>query len=466
MSPLRFATSLLIVLVTAAITPAPGAHAAGSAFTYQGRLDQSGSAANGSFAMSFSLLSAASGGSQISATIDKNGVAVAGGLFTVELDFGAGAFDNTDRWLQIDVDGTTLTPRQPITRAPYSIQTRGIFVNSAETFVGVGRKIAINSAEAFGVHSGVATPTGFGGMYVSTAGQQSRPFYGYSAGGLPDMWHYYDGDTAKWHLVNGNIRLTVESNGDVGIGTDSPQTPLHVKSGLSDVPGVIFGEQTTISSLVPAVLGQSNAIYGTGVRGEALATADNNAGVDGVSHGLNGVGVRGRALSTNGTNYGVIGYAQSPTGYDFFASGAGVNYGAPSSIRWKRNIEPIEKPLDMLARIRGVYFDWDEEHGSKHDIGMVAEEVGKVLPEIVQYEKNGIDATGMDYGMITPLLVEAIKELRLEHQTRIDSLRAEKDARIERLISENREQALEIDDLRTRLEALESLAARLAAESR
>jgi hypothetical protein len=64
--------------------------------------------------------------------------------------------------------------------------------------------------------------------------------------------------------------------------------------------------------------------------------------------------------------------------------------------------------------IRGVFFDWDTEHGGQHDVGMIAEEVGKVLPEIVVYEDNGVDASGMDYSKITPLLVEAIKSQQAE----------------------------------------------------
>ena len=45
-------------------------------------------------------------------------------------------------------------------------------------------------------------------------------------------------------------------------------------------------------------------------------------------------------------------------------------------------------------------------------MGMKTEEVGEVLPEIVQYEENGIDATGMDYSKLTSLLVEAVKALK------------------------------------------------------
>lgn len=62
--------------------------------------------------------------------------------------------------------------------------------------------------------------------------------------------------------------------------------------------------------------------------------------------------------------------------------------------------------LDKLSRLRGAYYTWDKEHGGHHDVGMIAEEVGKVLPEIVSYEENGLDAIGMDYSKATPLLVE------------------------------------------------------------
>jgi hypothetical protein len=77
--------------------------------------------------------------------------------------------------------------------------------------------------------------------------------------------------------------------------------------------------------------------------------------------------------------------------------------------------------------LRGVYFNWDTEHGGQHDVGMVAEEVGKVLPEIVRYEENGTDATGMDYGKLTPLLIEAVKALKTENESlkqRIEALEA------------------------------------------
>ena len=116
-----------------------------------------------------------------------------------------------------------------------------------------------------------------------------------------------------------------------------------------------------------------------------------------------------------------FGVQASGTYFDFYASGPGENYGSESSIRWKRNIEEIDGALDKVMTLRGVYFDWDEEHGGQHDMGFIAEEVGQVIPEIVGYEPDGVYATGVDYGAITPMLVQAIKE----QQRQIEELKVQ-----------------------------------------
>ena len=117
-----------------------------------------------------------------------------------------------------------------------------------------------------------------------------------------------------------------------------------------------------------------------------------------------------------------MGETNSSSGFDFYAAGAGTNYGSSSSRRWKSNIRNIDDPLVKIGKLRGVYYDWDAEHGGHHDVGMIAEEVGEVLPEIVQYEENGIDAIGMDYSKMSPLLVEAINALRDEKDAEIQAL--------------------------------------------
>jgi Collagen triple helix repeat (20 copies) len=96
----------------------------------------------------------------------------------------------------------------------------------------IGRTTQITGAETFGVRS--PSTVGYGGMYVETAGDGGLPFYGYAANGSALGWTYIDGSTSKWHLYNGGTRMTVDSTGNVGLGTTSPGFKLHVDLG-SDV---------------------------------------------------------------------------------------------------------------------------------------------------------------------------------------------------------------------------------------
>lgn len=165
--------------------------------------------------------------------------------------------------------------------------------------------------------------------------------------------------------------------------------------------------------------GETSSNSGIGVRGQGTiygmwseTTGERGRAVVGRALNERSIGVYGIALGENST--GVFGEGQN---YDFYANGPGVDYGSGSSIRWKKNITPISSPIEKIMAIRGVTFDWDETHGGKHDVGMIAEEVGKVLPEIVVYEENRLDAIGMDYSKITPLLLEAIKAQQAEIET-------------------------------------------------
>jgi hypothetical protein len=72
-----------------------------------------------------------------------------------------------------------------------------------------------------------------------------------------------------------------------------------------------------------------------------------------------------------------------------------------------------------VKQLKGVHFEWKDN--GKHDIGLIAEEVGEVIPEVVQYEENGRDAKAIDYSRIVSVLIEAVKE----QQEEIDALKDE-----------------------------------------
>jgi hypothetical protein len=127
----KILTILVVALVLmVASVGLSGAEPMGCAFTYQGRLIEAGSPAQGEYDFQFELYDEPVDGNQLDDTIDVNEVNVSDGYFTVVLDFGAGVFDGDARWLDIDVrqgaleDPNTyadLEPRQEVTPTPYAL---------------------------------------------------------------------------------------------------------------------------------------------------------------------------------------------------------------------------------------------------------------------------------------------------------------------------------------------------------
>jgi len=143
---------------------------------------------------------------------------------------------------------------------------------------------------------------------------------------------------------------------------------------------------------------------------------------------------------TAGYRWYMTGLAARSTGYDLGTSSYrwGVIYGvtgnfsgdviayASSDERLKENIKPIQEPVKKTKSISGVEFDWNETLQSiykGHDIGVIAQEIEKVLPELVTTREDGYKA--VKYEKIVALLIEAIKE----QQSSIEKL----ESRIERL---------------------------------
>ena len=99
--------------------------ALGTGFTYQGQLNRGGSPVDGACDMAFRLYDAVGGGGQVGIAITRP-VTITAGLFVETLDFGSGAFDGDDRWLEIKVmcmgdTGYASLGRQQLTAAPYAL---------------------------------------------------------------------------------------------------------------------------------------------------------------------------------------------------------------------------------------------------------------------------------------------------------------------------------------------------------
>ena len=140
---IRSLVAVFLFLLALAALPL-AVQAQGSAFTYQGRLMESNAPANGTFEFEFSLYDRLAGGSNLG-TLTLEETPVTNGLFTVVLDFGMGAFNGAERWLEIYArndgaggPGVLLTPRQRIYATPYAIMAgRADTATTATNLAGV-----------------------------------------------------------------------------------------------------------------------------------------------------------------------------------------------------------------------------------------------------------------------------------------------------------------------------------------
>ena len=118
-----------------------------------------------------------------------------------------------------------------------------------------------------------------------------------------------------------------------------------------------------------------------------------------------------------------IGMAASATAGRIDASNDIVAFSS-SDIRFKENITPIENALEKISKISGNTYDWKEENKAEHgyegnDVGVIAQEIEAVLPQLVQTRESGYKA--VKYDKLVALLIEGIKE----QQTQIHSLTLE-----------------------------------------
>jgi hypothetical protein len=145
-----------------------------------------------------------------------------------------------------------------------------------------------------------------------------------------------------------------------------------------------------------------------------LADSGSDLGYGALQATVDGTANTPLALNPNGGGVGI----QTTTVTNSLTIGQGQGaaladgWNTYSSRRWKTNIQTLPDALDKVEHLRGVSYDLKEN--GKHEIGVIAEEVGAVVPEIVQWDKNGKDANGVDYSRLTALLIEAVKQQQSE----------------------------------------------------
>ncbi len=262
-----------------------------TAFTYQGKLTNSGNPPTANYDMQFKLFDALSDGKQINATFTNATVAVVAGLFTVELDFAAGAFDGSPRFLEICVrvagskdPYTVLAPRQAITSTPYAIRSTGAAAADGLSAACVGCVAdshieTVDGAKISGAIPIESVPTG-SNNYIQNAATALRA-------GRPAERQEGEIDITGFGKFGGDLVV----DGKASIGFSGPLTnQLHV---LSTTPGApaIYAESPNSRG----VWGRSDGSFG--IYGESNSAA----GVRGIAHNAIGAGGHFQNNAAGGT---------------------------------------------------------------------------------------------------------------------------------------------------------------------
>ena len=226
-------TIIGLVVLLMLVLFAAGASAQSTEFTYQGRLLDNTLPPTANYDFEFSLWDALANGTQQGTTQTVTGVAVANGIFTVRLNFGA-QFDGAARFLQINVRPslppggtfTTLAPRQPLTSAPYSIRSsNAASANSISCTLCItdGHIVSIDGAKVTGTVANATNAINATNATTATTAGNVTGVVAIANGGTGSSTQNFVDLTAN-QTVGGNKRFT----GNIGIGTNDPISPLHL----------------------------------------------------------------------------------------------------------------------------------------------------------------------------------------------------------------------------------------------
>jgi hypothetical protein len=227
------------------------------------------------------------------------------------------------------------------------------------------------------------------------------------------------GSISNAKLTNSSVTVTagagMSGGGAVSLGgtvtlTNAGVTSITTNTGLSSNVGA-----TGAVTITNTITNNNQLTNGAGYLSTAVTSAVAGTGV-GVSAATGAVTFSiGQAVATSSNvqfNSLGVGTAGPVTAGLIRATNDVIAFYG-SDERLKENITPIENSLDILKQINGYYFDWKEMPGihenEGHDIGVIAQEIGSVLPEIVTTRDNGYMA--VKYEKLVALLIQTNKEL-------------------------------------------------------
>lgn len=241
-------------------------------------------------------------------------------------------------------------------------------------------------------------------------------------------------------------RLVIaQGNGNIGLGTSSPTARLNLVGGGIKIHNG-FSRSTARPSLTTLSIGNYE------IRG--VGSIGGNTQIDGADDGFLRLSAGGGSSVSAQSSIDISGGSDNPdmnnslvfrtSGTERFRVNSSGNIGigtttpsvslqvagdiiansiaGSSDARFKSNILPIENSLQKVQQLRGVTFDWktkefqERAFSDNRALGFIAQEVEKVLPEVVQTEKTAEGYKSVQYDKVVALLVEAIKEQQKQIQ--------------------------------------------------
>ena len=225
-------------------------------------------------------------------------------------------------------------------------------------------------------------------------------------------------------------------------GTASTNVALYASAslGTSNYAAVFAAGNVGIGTTTPAQLLEVNGIakVNTGLITPLIYPASNGTSAIQITKADGTTNV----LDIDTTN-GRVGIGSATPSYLLDVAGASRFTGGytTSDRRWKTNIEPLTNALSTIEKLQGVGFDWRRSEfpqmhfSDQHQLGFIAQEVEKVLPNIVSTDSKGYKS--VSYESVIPVLTQAVKELKADN----DNLR-----------SANENQSKAVDELRKEFE--------------
>jgi hypothetical protein len=278
-------------------------------------------------------------------------------------------------------------------------------------------------------------------------------------------------------MTNHNPRMVLDTIGNVGIGTIAPLTELDVRGNLVLDPGasptLFTSAANTEQNRYLHLINSPSVASASGLKAGGILVADDYSYAfptknDLIVKGFVGIGLGANVAPANPLHVaGNIRIGSGTSGCVLDNDGTVIAGTCSSDARFKRDIVPFAHLLDKLAQLQPVQFYWRAEEfkerhfGTKPSFGLIAQEVEKVLPELVTEDEQGYKA--VNYSKLPLLTLQAIKELkaendalkqRLSQQQASAALQQQQSRQLKKQQTQIERQQREIDELRQVVKAL------------